>query len=219
MKAFISYSTKDKVHASTVKSILDRLVVESFLAHEDIRVSEEWQKRIFSELGLCDIFFPLLSKCFKESDWCGQETGIAITREAEVLVFPVSVDGTMPYAFLSPIQALNMKKLDPQTMLDTIGKKWPARVPELLLPTVEKVYGYRQAEAVIGPLEPYFQYFTAEQANSFAELATQNGQIWSACLCVERYLPKFLELNQTKLKPERYAALKYQVENQSRYRP
>ena len=80
MRAFISYSTDDKKHAGAVKVALDEIKIESFLAHDDLHVSEEWKERILKELKKCDIFVPLLSEAFKRSDWCGQETGILVNR-------------------------------------------------------------------------------------------------------------------------------------------
>ena len=71
MKAFISYSIKDKKSGAAVKSVLEEIGVESFLAHDDLHVSEQWKKRILDELRACSIFIPILSKSFRTSDWCG----------------------------------------------------------------------------------------------------------------------------------------------------
>ena len=48
-KIFISYSVKDKEIAGKVKDILSRFNISAFLAHQDIEVSEEWEKRILEE--------------------------------------------------------------------------------------------------------------------------------------------------------------------------
>jgi hypothetical protein len=43
MYAFLSYQNEDKAIATAINKVLQRMGVESFLAHEDIDVSEEWR--------------------------------------------------------------------------------------------------------------------------------------------------------------------------------
>jgi len=219
MKAFISYSTREKSHGGRIKAIFDELGIESFLAHEDLNVSEEWERRILSEVKSCQIFVPLLSSMFKESDWCSQETGIIVNRRG-VLVIPLSIDGVMPYGFISHIQghSLTGDDVDKEVILNAIGKKWPTKIIDLLMPTMERVFSFREAESVMNPFRPYFAYFSPEQANRFARLSVANGQIWSAHLCRREYMPEFLAHNEDKIESNTLAALKYQIDNQSWYR-
>lgn len=44
--AFISYSHEDRKYGAQAKSVLSEVGIEAFLAHEDLHVSDEWQKRI-----------------------------------------------------------------------------------------------------------------------------------------------------------------------------
>ena len=67
------------------------------------------------------------------------------------------------------------------------------------------------------PLVPYFSIFTAEAAQALAEASVCNGQIWSASLCRGKYLPEFIRVQGSNLKPETLRALQYQVENDERY--
>ena len=89
LKVFISYSMKDKEIASKIKKILTRFRIVCFIAHDDIEVSEEWRRRILKELNDADIFIPILSDNFKNSDWCSQEAGIACFRN--ILFIPLSI--------------------------------------------------------------------------------------------------------------------------------
>jgi hypothetical protein len=226
IKAFISYSTKDKKYGTAVKATLDKINkatpdkinLESFLAHDDVRVSEEWKKCILAELKECKIFVPLLSEAFKGSDWCGQETGFVVER-GNVLIIPLSIDGTVPYGFISHIQCHQVSPagIDPQPILGAIGRKWPSIVIEVLLKSVEGANTFRRADELIEPLTPYFQRFSKEQASRFAHMAIENNQIWPARLCREKYLPQFLKRNRTKISPSQYRALKYQIKNQKWY--
>lgn len=208
MKTFISYSTANKKQGRTIRLVLADIGIEYFLAHDSLIVSEEWQKRILSELRTCDIFIPLLSKSFKKSIWCDQESGFIINKRG-VLIIPISLDGTLPYGFLAKIQAHRMKDKESikNVLMRAIGKKWPVKIIEILLPSLEKAYSFRNAESVVALFVLYFRFFTKEQANKFAESWLDNRQVWDAALCKIEYLPKFLKLNKNKLKRKLYQQL------------
>ena len=218
IKAFISYGTKDKRYGTAVKAMLDKFDIKSFLAHDDILVSEEWKQRILAELKECAIFVPLLSETFKGSDWCGQETGFVIER-GDVLIIPLSIDRTLPYGFISHLQCHHIPPsgIDLQPILGAVGRKWPSIVIEVLLNSVEGANSFRRAEELIEPLVPYFERLVGDQPSRFAQMAIDNPQIWLAQLCREKYLPLFLEINRRNISDSQYLALKYQIENQSRY--
>lgn len=219
MRAFISYSTRDKKHAGAVSAVLDEINIESFLAHEDLHVSEEWKERILEELKKCEIFVLLLSEAFKSSDWCGQETGVIATRR-RVLIIPLSVDETLPYGFISNIQCHRMPSagIDAQTILTALGRKWPSVAIDGLLKRVQLANSFRGAEKLMEPLVPYFEKLSKDQATRLASMAVENSQIWDAALCRDDYLPKFLKLNRAKIPTSLYRPLKYQIENQHWYR-
>lgn len=220
IKAFISYSSKDKKQGAAVKAALNEINIESFLAHDDVRVSEEWKKRILAELKECELFVPLLSEAFKASEWCGQEIGVVVERGNDVLIIPLSIDRTVPYGFISHVQCHHVPPagIDPQPILDAVGRKWPSFVIEVLLKKVEGASTFRRAEELIEPLVPHFGQLTKQQASRLAQMAIDNGQIWGAKLCHEKYLPLFLKLNRKKISPSQYQALMYQIENQSWYK-
>jgi len=218
MRAFISYSTQDKKYAAGVKVVLKEIGIDSFLAHDDLHVSEEWKKRILVELKKCDIFVPLLSEAFKSSEWCGQETGLVASRNP-VLIIPLLLDETLPYGFISNIQGHRVSSagVDKQTILTAVGQKWPSVAIEALLKPVQFANNFRSAEKVIEPLVPYFAKFSEDQATRLARIAVENNQIWPAQLCRDEYLPKFLNLNRAKISKSLYRALKYQIEKQTWY--
>lgn len=102
-KAFISYSTHDKFVAAEVAKAIKVLGLKTFLAHDDIPISQTWRDRILAELSTCDLFVPLLSRDFKQSDWCPMECGYIMARP-NITVLMLSLDGTWPFGFLSAIQ-------------------------------------------------------------------------------------------------------------------
>lgn len=52
MLAFMSYQTEDRGVAAAVAELLKELSIDSFMAHEDIEVSEEWRLSILKQLGV-----------------------------------------------------------------------------------------------------------------------------------------------------------------------
>ena len=105
IKIFLSYSNMDKDLSGQVKFELEDYALQVFLAHEDIEPSAEWVDTILDELKACDVFIPILTKNFEESDWTDQETGIAIAYNKLIIPIKLSVD---PHGFISRYQALKI---------------------------------------------------------------------------------------------------------------
>jgi len=78
LKAFISYKSKCKQIADELKNILFTYGINSFLAPDNINLSEEWQIRILKELKNTDFVICILSEEYNQSAYCLQETGIAL---------------------------------------------------------------------------------------------------------------------------------------------
>ena len=53
LAAFISHSHVDRKFAGQAKAVLRRAGIDAFVAHDDLRSSEEWQRRIRQELRRC----------------------------------------------------------------------------------------------------------------------------------------------------------------------
>jgi hypothetical protein len=105
IRAFVSYSNVDKRIAANLKNCLDNLGIEVFLAHEDIRPSEDWQNEILRALKLCDVFLPLLTDNFHTSHWTNQESGMAYLAEKFIIPLKINRD---PEGFISKFQALTV---------------------------------------------------------------------------------------------------------------
>jgi TIR domain len=216
MRAFISHAQRERAIALRLGALLETLQIEAFLAHRDLRVSQDWRDTIVAELTSCDIFIPLLSAAFKESDWCGHESGMAVGRSDAALIIPISVDGTDPYGLLSNLQCHTLENEEAleEAILDAIGSKWPAVVIDLLIPRLDRAHSFRAAEDLMRPLVPYFDRLERAQATEIARKSVQNAQIWSAHLCRTEYLPAFLRLNGRRIPRDVLRSLRYQVEEQ-----
>ena len=103
IKAFISYQTTDKVTAGLLKQELSNYNIDGFLAHEDLEVSDEWREEILKNFKKSPLFICLLSQSYLKSDYCIQESGMAVIANKKVIA--LSLDGTLPPGFLSVFQA------------------------------------------------------------------------------------------------------------------
>src|SRR5262245_2147597 len=124
MLVFLSYQTKDKHVAGKVASFFTSVGADVFLAHENIKVTVQWQDEILKNLRQMDIFVAILSENYCNSDYCLQESGIAVHRSRDVTVAPLSLDGSVPPGFMAHIQAgkLDEKSIDRSTLFSVIAK-------------------------------------------------------------------------------------------------
>jgi hypothetical protein len=95
-------------------------------------------------------------------------------------------------------------------------------MPRTALPALIRIAGaaknFRDAEIKMAPLVRFFAAFTAQEAQTLAEAAGRNVQIWSASLCRTEYLPAFLRAQGANLDPPTLRKLRYQVEHDEPYR-
>lgn len=107
VKIFLSYSTRNKKLASVLKEELEKYGLDVFLAHQTIRVSHEWEKRILTELNDCHVFVALLTKESRKSEWTDQEAGFAMAYGKKII--PLLRSQKVPHGFLNRFQADKIK--------------------------------------------------------------------------------------------------------------
>jgi hypothetical protein len=94
VRIFISHISEEKVLAKEVSDCLLRFGLHGFVAHEDIRVSREWQHEIERALGSAQIFVGLVSSGFSASSWTQQEVGWALGRNLPIVMVRLGEDPT-----------------------------------------------------------------------------------------------------------------------------
>ena len=224
VRAFISYSHKDLEFGRKVRDVLKPVGIEAFLAHDDLEVSEVWQRRIIQELKHCDLFVPILSEEFKKSLWAPQEAGFIASRP-EVVIAPLSVDETNPFGFFGHVQSgrVGDNGVTYELLVEPLLTRLVEAVPRKILPTlIRRVAGagsFRRAEDLMRPLVPFFPQLTAWEAEALAEAAVKNGQIWSAYECRTVFLPELITEHEANVDPETLRVLRYQIENNEPYIP
>jgi len=102
-RLFLSHLASFKVQTAKLQNALKKYAISSFVAHEDIEPSKEWQLEIETALHTMDAMAVLLMPGFKESNWCDQEVGVAVGRD--VLIIPVR-KGMDPYGFIGKYQGI-----------------------------------------------------------------------------------------------------------------
>lgn len=118
-RMFISHITSKKKQASRLKAVLEDYGITSFVAHEDINPTKEWQKKIQRALNSMDCMSAMLYDGFHQSNWCDQEVGIALGRNITVL--PLLPDSD-PYGFLGEYQGIKIKGMYPEALAKEIFK-------------------------------------------------------------------------------------------------
>jgi hypothetical protein len=193
--AFISYQTADKGIAGILKKELSRIGITSFLAHEDIDVSEEWRRKILTELEKTELFICLLSKNYLKSPWCVQESGIAVFRSG-LLVVPLSLDGTIPMGFLGDIQSkkVQSEKIELTDVAPALLKAKTGKGLSTLIEIIGASYNYRGAESHFLVISPVLHELSPAQGKRLLELSYSNDQIHNAGLCARVYVPQALKL-------------------------
>ncbi len=104
LKVFISHLSTHREQASSIKTSLVQFGISSFVAHNDVHPTAEWQVEIESALATCDLLVAIIHPNFVESQWCDQEIGYALGRGIPVFTIRCGAD---PYGFVSRFQAFN----------------------------------------------------------------------------------------------------------------
>lgn len=103
-RLFISHLSAYKVKASQLQKALNKYYITSFVAHEDIEPTKEWQEEILKALFSMDSLVAIITEKFNNSKWTDQEVGIALGRD--VMVIPIRKNAD-PYGFIAKYQGLN----------------------------------------------------------------------------------------------------------------
>lgn len=217
--AFISHSHVDRTFARQAKEVLGRAGIDAFVAHDDLRTSEEWQRRIRDELRRCQLFVPLLSKSFLRSRWTLQEVGFIAARP-RVKIAPLSLDETIPCGFLSHLQSgrISSDGITRKLLVEPLARHFPRTILPYLIRVAGEAGSFRSAEREMRPLVPLFRLLTVAEAQALAEAVICNGQVWAARQCRDEYLPEFIRVQGSNLNDETLRALQYQIEKGTWYR-
>jgi hypothetical protein len=102
LRLFITHLSAQKVFAAELQNHLYAYGISSFVAHNDIEPTKEWQNEIETALSTCEALVALLHPGFHASNWTDQEIGYGMGRGIPVYSVRFGQD---PYGFIGRFQA------------------------------------------------------------------------------------------------------------------
>jgi TIR domain len=181
-RVFLSHLASMKIITSNLRVELEQFGISTFVAHEDIEPTKEWQVEIESALASMDGLIALLAPGFKESNWCDQEVGVAIGRKLPIVSVKLGFD---PYGFIGKYQAVQGIGKDNRSLASElyeilmlnpiIGPKITSAQVKLLSESPNYVESKRIANLIEKSL-----YLTTKHVASMQESVKKNSQVSSS---------------------------------------
>jgi len=112
-RLFLSHLSAHREYAAQLQEHLLAFGISSFVAHNDIEPTLEWQNEIQTALATCDALIALLHPGFHVSRWTDQEIGFAMGRGVPAFCVRFGED---PYGFIGRFQAFNGHKKNAETL-------------------------------------------------------------------------------------------------------
>lgn len=179
-RLFISHKADDKQLAMGIKARLrDHYGIASFVAHEDIEPSKEWQREIERVLGEMDGLIALLTPEFRDSPWTDQEIGFALGRKVPVISVRLGMD---PYGFIGKYQAILGGNKTPDALADEIAitffknsDRGDRRI-DAYLARLRHAGSFDTANGLFTRLSE-FKYMSPEQEQCLVDIFNTNSQV------------------------------------------
>jgi hypothetical protein len=171
-RVFLSHKAGVKKETSDLKEQLELYGVSSFVAHQDIYPTKEWQDEIENALASMDAFIALLTEDFHDSDWTDQEVGYALARGVPMIAVKLGKD---PYGFIGKFQALACIWADAPLSLVKLLIKQP-RMLEAYIRAVQKCKSFDQGN-VLSKVLAHVDGLTEEQTRALVSAFNENGQL------------------------------------------
>jgi hypothetical protein len=179
MLAFLSYQTVDRHVAAEVRAFLADFGIPTFMAHDDLEVSDQWQDVILDRISAADIFVAILSAAYLASPYCLQESGIAVFRKAANTIIPLSIDETISPGFLRPIQSRRVDpgKINPAILFAGIVRYNATFALDVMINRLGVANTFAQAETAFALLQPHLALATQQQVMDILGVAAANNQV------------------------------------------
>jgi hypothetical protein len=178
MRLFISHLSKCKVFAAQLQASLLNYGICSFVAHNDIEPTKEWQDEIEAALATCDALVALLHKDFHASNWTDQEIGFAMGRRIPACAIRL---GETPYGFIGRFQAFNGHGKSDEDLARELfesfrkNKHTAMKIAEATVTMFEKSWSFASAKMLMGRLEklPVWSSALSKRVQAAAESNSQ----------------------------------------------
>lgn len=182
IRVFISHVAKYKTLATEIKEGLADFEIASFVAHEDIEPTAEWQTEIERALFSMGMLVALLTDGFNESKWTDQEVGVALGRRVPIVSVALGVD---PYGFIGKHQAIpGISKNRDQILNGLLGVLFKMdgireEAVDALIKKVAGAYNYDHANSLARYL-PMIDHLSLDQEQELVKAFDTNSQVYDA---------------------------------------
>ena len=171
-RIFLSHKAEHKVKTAKVQEELAAYGIESFVAHNDIEPTREWQEEIENALYTMDVLVALLTEGFQDSSWTDQEIGFALGRKKQVIAVRM---GTDPYGFIGRYQAVTATW---DNATDGIIKALMKheKMIDIYIELMRKCRSFAKGNSLAEYL-PYMESINNEQAIMMIDVFHDNNQV------------------------------------------
>lgn len=187
-RVFLSHLSAHKAFIAELQSELLRYGITSFVAHNDIEPTLEWQVEIERALRTCDSLVALLHEGFHASYWTDQEVGYVMGRGQPVFAVRLGQD---PYGFIGKFQGFNGhgKQVSEiaRELFDTyrLNKQTQTHMAGAIVRMFERSNSFANAKYNVSLLED-LDYWEPDFSIRIKKAAEENGQIESSWGVPER---------------------------------
>jgi len=187
-RLFISHLAAEKVFAAELQEALLAYGISSFVAHNDIEPTLEWQTQIETALATCDSLVAVLHVDFHGSKWTDQEIGFAMGRGLPVFAVRCGQD---PYGFIGRFQGFNGVNKTASALAKELfeayrkNKQTQKRIAEVLVNLFEDSGSFACAKTRIGYLEE-LEVWDPSFVHRIEAAAKNNSQIEGSWFVPER---------------------------------
>lgn len=196
-KLFLSHISEFKKETAELQQSLLSYGITSFVAHEDIEPTKEWQDEIEIALKTMDGLASLLTPGFHESKWTDQEVGVAIGRSVPIISIRY---GLNPYGFIGKYQGLqgsgkNLKQISKEILMILLNKEnSQQKMVHGLVHSFIESESFEESKEKIGLIEEA-PYLSTELLQSLENSIKENRQIrnsWGVPESIKALKKKFM---------------------------
>jgi hypothetical protein len=171
-RLFLSHKAAVKKKTSELKEQLELYGVSSFVAHQDIHPTKEWQDEIENALASMDAFIALLTDDFHDSEWTDQEVGYALARGVPLIAVKLGKD---PYGFIGKFQALACNWEDAPLALVKLLMKQP-RMLDAYIKAVQRCKSFEHGN-LLSKVLSHIDSLVEGQTKSLVSAFNENTQL------------------------------------------
>jgi hypothetical protein len=213
----LSHADEDKLVARRLADELSKFGFDMFVAHDDIILGDEWEQTLKNEIEKRELFIALLSDNFRKAHFTDHEIGIATAYNKRI--FPIRIDDTMPYGFMSKFQGskkinpnMNVNEMENLAHMLTSFTNETQKVIDELIKNLQYAQSFREANALANKLFEC-RTFTKKQINDIAKIFLDNHEVRGSWTAGPSTL-EFLANNWTSVKAEYQNELKKHLQRE-----